>query len=299
MSRSSCESKRHGRRLWVTSSSQDDDGDDDESSNNSITTKEIHQQDTYESIVRRFSSKPITNKSFLELTSNAVVVVQEFGLSCFFLARHRMALWMEENRRPSPSCPRSMILQQQDRLNLSTMFILLALVVSLIYSSKADEQLLHQRQSRKTKVRQRVTDSFLLGILLRYTASMLRTLTSSYSSDTVLSLSTTGMAVHLFTCDYSYANGRESIQKSKMYQLTAGSQRPVFKGGTISLNAALFSTTLLNSRLSSNATAYTFVSLSIVLFAFYPVTRHAISASYPASSTCAYIIKAFSDIPSC
>ena len=66
-----------------------------------------------------------------------------------------------------------------------------------------------------------------------------------------------------------------------------------FMGGTISLNAAFFATIVLVSRFDCNTTTTTiiqtsttnttfiFLSLAVILFAFYPVTRHTISIVYP------------------
>jgi hypothetical protein len=72
-----------------------------------------------------------------------------------------------------------------------------------------------------------------------------------------------------------------------------------FRGGTISLNAAFFATIVLVSRfdLTNTTTAsssgsntgtnstinatFLFISLAVILFAFYPVTRHTISMVYP------------------
>jgi phosphatidylinositol glycan class C protein len=137
------------------------------------------------------------------------------------------------------------------------------------------------QQDRKTKGQQRTTDAFLLVILLRFVASVLRSLTASYSSDTVQALAVAGMIVHVLACDYSYANGKEHATVVVRLQ----QQRPIFQGGTISLNVALFSTTLLVSRLSSNLTCYVFVTLSIVVFSFYPATRHAVAVAYHPSAS--------------
>jgi phosphatidylinositol glycan class C protein len=104
----------------------------------------------------------------------------------------------------------------------------------------------------------------------------LRTLTASYSSDTVNALAIGGMVVHLLACDYSYALG---ISKKKVSDGSNKRQagRPTFSGGTVSLNAALFSTTLLASRLPTNVVSYAFISSAVILFAFYPAARHAIA----------------------
>jgi hypothetical protein len=133
---------------------------------------------------------------------------------------------------------------------------------------------------------------------------MLRSLTASYSADTVHALATCGMAIHLLACDYGYANGRrrttivaEEARHSSRdddddndlsnSSSAAGADdvvqhpRPPFLGGTISLNAAFFSTVLLASRIKSNATSYAFVSSVVTLFAFYPSSRHNIAINYP------------------
>jgi phosphatidylinositol glycan class C protein len=114
-------------------------------------------------------------------------------------------------------------------------------------------------------------EALLLAGILRLLSSVLRTLTASYSSDTVYALAISGMLVHLLACDYSYANGH-------------GRKKAAFAGGVMSLNASLFSTTLLASRLSSNATVYVFVSTSVILFAFYPAARHTIAVTQPHAS---------------
>jgi phosphatidylinositol glycan class C protein len=115
----------------------------------------------------------------------------------------------------------------------------------------------------QTTPEKRACDALLLAGMLRLVSSVLRTLTASYSSDTVYALSIAGMVVHLLACDYRYANGQ--VRKKS--------------AGVVSLNASLFSMTLLASRLSSNATVYVFVSTSVILFAFYPAARHAIAVT--------------------
>jgi phosphatidylinositol glycan class C protein len=86
------------------------------------------------------------------------------------------------------------------------------------------------------------------------------------------------MAVHVLACDYAYALGHQS-QRQGVDAAEEGrpTGRPNFLGGTVSLNAALFSTTLLASRLDSDVSSYAFISSAVVLFAFYPAARHAIA----------------------
>lgn len=220
---------------------------------------------TYDTVFDTFAAKP-RHRTLFRLCANSLVVVQEFSLSCYFLARHRRAVLPESDER---------------HLNSSNLAILSALFLAIYYGTKSDPT---KQQDRRIKARQRAFDSLLLAVLLRFLASLLRTLTASYSSDTVQSLALAGMALHVAACDYTYADGigRDTT-------LLQQRQRPPFSGGTVALNAALFSTTLLISRLSSNGGAYLFSTLAVVLFAFYSGTRHAVAATYPPSCNGAYL----------
>jgi uncharacterized membrane protein len=299
------------RQLWQNSSPPGvarsvvhEDSDDNGSSDH---------QESYNDIFQRFSSRPAP-RSLLTLCSNALVVGQEFSLACFLLARHRVALDEEERHDHHQLLSTTggggggggvckvnlaiLALQQQlqqQRVDRSTLAMLLALSVAVLYSARATNNN-NYTQDRTQKVKQRVTDACLLAVLLRLVASVLRTLTASYSSDTVHALAIAGMMVHVLACDYSYANGKgnnepgtpSAVGVSGMHQQQQQQRqrRPIFQGGTISLNAALFSTTLIVSRLSSNLAAYFFVTLAIVAFCFYPAARHAIAATYPPSTSC-------------
>jgi phosphatidylinositol glycan class C protein len=171
------------------------------------------------------------------------------------------------------------------RVDRSSQLMCFALSLVVYFSSRAERV---PTQTKRTKVRQRLVDGFLLACLLRLSSSLLRSLTASYSSDTVQSLVYFGMLLHLMACDYAYANGKEPLVTQKSSVLSR-QKRPPFQGGTVSLNAALFSTTMLISRLQSNVSAFFVVCIAIVLFAFYPATRSAISASYPAHSSSKFV----------
>jgi len=123
----------------------------------------------------------------------------------------------------------------------------------------------------------RFGDLMLMVTLLRLLSSLLRSLTASYSSDTVSNLVALGLIVHLLACDYDYANGKCNRGRDLK------NLRQIFKGGTMSLNGALLSTTLLASRLSSDIHTFAFVSLSIIAFAFYPESRSYIARHAPSS----------------
>jgi len=200
----------------------------------------------------KFSEKA-PQKSLWCLCCNSLVVGQEFVLSCLLLAGHRVGMLVENEH-------------EQWRQVAS----ILAVSVSLIIILRCSET---SNPSQKT-MKMRGTDAILLAGILRLLSAVLKTLTASYSSDTVHALAAAGMVVHLLFCDYSYANGI-SVSNHTTQGIDCG--RKPFMGGTFSLNAALFSTTLLASRLSSNSIVYVFVSSSVLLFAFYPAARHAIS----------------------
>jgi phosphatidylinositol glycan class C protein len=208
-------------------------------------------------LMKCYSSKP-DPQPWSTLCESSLVVGQEFVLTCFFLARLRIAHQEETGSRTEP-------LSSQI---LSFVAVTLSLTLVAFFSNSNQGR---RRQNAKT----RLIDSFLLATLLRLLAAALKTLTASYSSDTVIALSVGGMIVHLLGCDYHYANGATPVGYS------SSSPRPPFLGGTMSLNAAFFSTALLVSRLESNWTVHAFVSTSVTVFAFYPATRHGLFVKSP------------------
>ena len=183
----------------------------------------------------RFSSKPPPRPLWC-LLCGSLVVGQEFALTCLLLTRHRAAMQNED----------------EGWRQVATV-VILPLVLILVFG---------EQTSTPTK---RACDALLLAGMLRLVSSVLKTLTASYSSDTVYALAIAGMIVHLLACDYGYARGQTRKKAA----------------GIVSLNACLFSTTLLASRLTSNATVYVFVSTSVILFAFYPSARHTIAVTQP------------------
>jgi Phosphatidylinositol N-acetylglucosaminyltransferase len=231
--------------------------------------------ESFDEIYSRFATQPSRRRSLFWLCASAAAMVQEFALTCYVLALVQIYSILETEEGA---------FSQRSYLDASTACILAALLLTVVWSSVADPTM---QQDRTTKLVHRSTDSLLLAVLLRFISSILQSLTASYSTDTVEALAGWGMLVHVLLCDYSYANGRSSTLAAPIRSncTTNNSERPPFLGGTVSLNAALFSTTLLVSRIQDHATAYVLVSLAIVVFAFYPATRHAIAVSYPAHSS--------------
>ena len=260
----------------------------------SAATTRKRSVDTYETIFNHFSLKP-KPKSLILLLSNTMVFVQEFVLTCLLLAGHRAALLEEldyrrrleqlgssgsgsSNRNPSVSIHSS-------RLLTSLGLIWLTLIVAVVKNRFAN--------SKRYTIRHRFTDFLLMAILLRFLSAVLKTLTASYSSDTVYVLSTISLFLHLVTCNYDYANGYDdddddndnNVEDDENDDDTIiasnirkkNQERPTFKGGMISLTSAFFATTLLASRLESNAAVYIFICSSVVLFALYPAARHLVA----------------------
>jgi hypothetical protein len=254
------------RQLWksLSSNKPNDEAFDERYSRSS-------RNESFTMIYDRFSSQP-PRQSLKLLLSNALVVVQQCSLTAYMLVRHQY-FGFEENYQGNNDDG------LQNRNASSTAAILSALLLVYYYSSKGDRIVL---QSKQMKLRQRSTDGCLIALLLRLLASVLRSLTASYSSDTVQALAIAGMILHLFAFDYEYANGSSALIQKGGQTL----RRPSFQGGTMSLNASLFSTILLVSRLSSNATAYFYLYFSVAVFSFYPATLNAIAASFPAYESC-------------
>ena len=280
----------------VRTTKEDDEKKKKEEAASSITsaaTTRKRSVDTYETIFNHFSLKP-KPKSLILLLSNTMVFVQEFVLTCLLLAGHRAALLEEldyrrrleqlgssgsgsSNRNPSVSIHSS-------RLLTSLGLIWLTLIVAVVKNRFAN--------SKRYTIRHRFTDFLLMAILLRFLSAVLKTLTASYSSDTVYVLSTISLFLHLVTCNYDYANGYDddddddnNVEDDENDDDTIiasnirkkNQERPTFKGGMISLTSAFFATTLLASRLESNAAVYIFICSSVVLFALYPAARHLVA----------------------
>jgi len=209
-------------------------------------------------------------RSLGEIANNSVVVGQELALTCLFLTRHRAITPnhegdLEENLEGSGTGSRIFVAA------------VAVIVILILYYGESTRSSLSPCQ-RRDRLFFRATDAVLLAAILRFLSSVLRTLTASFSSDTVNALAIFGMAVHVLACDYAYALGHQS-QRQGVDAAEEGrpTGRPNFLGGTVSLNAALFSTTLLASRLDSDVSSYAFISSAVVLFAFYPAARHAIA----------------------
>lgn len=109
----------------------------------------------------------------------------------------------------------------------------------------------------------------VFGVLIL--SPVLLTLTAPISTDTITSLTVITLVIHLATFDYSYERFKSPSATSSL-----GSENDinVTYTGPISLNAAIFASVLLTSRLSSIYHVFAVVYLAIELFALFPIMRY-------------------------
>eukprot|EP00536_Pseudo-nitzschia_multiseries_P001724 jgi/Psemu1/294545/fgenesh1_pm.22_\ len=261
------------RRLWLSPEEFSNLTSNSTFDGNTSNAGRKNTTDSYDTIFQQFSSKP-PPKSLALLLSNTLALLQEFVLTSFLLAGHRAARVeeLEYDRRRLVGIPTDGGIQS-GRLFTSLGLVWFTLLITVVHNNFAN--------SKRYAIRHRFTDMILMGILLRYLSAVLKTLTASYSSDTVYALSTVSLFLHLVACDYDYANGLngdvddDGSDSPDSRKKTI--DRPTFKGGMMSLTSAFFATTLLASRLESNAAVFVFVSSSVILFALYPANRHLVA----------------------
>lgn len=221
---------------------------------------------------------PYYDKSFLSRLNMAVlksiVISQEFALSTLFLASHRCLVCRTTKDAEDYDCA---VCFQDDRL-LTSMHIL-TVTLTIIASSAivARKRQLYERRHLH-RIRSRLLDALLIAGIIRFLSSVLRTLTASYSSDTVTALAIIGMVTHVITADYNYANG-VSLKGDVKDTTLVEHGRPLFLGGTISINCVFSSTALLASRLPSDTVSYAFFMWTTIMFAYYPEARYIIAQS--------------------
>ena len=224
--------------------------------------------DNFDTIFDRFSSRPPKPPLGL-LIWNSLVVGQEFVLTCLLLAGHRAGL-VEEMNIENES-------EDSDFFSGLLPSLILTWLSFLIV-------VLHNKSSYSTqsKLRHRLSDGLFMVVLLRFLSAVLKTLTASYSSDTVHALAIASLFLHLLACDYTYANGWSDQHNNEILD---SKKRPKFQGGTVSLTAAFFATILLASRLQSNTSVYTFICASMTIFALYPAARHQVAVNTQSKNT--------------
>ena len=150
-----------------------------------------------------------------------------------------------------------------DAPGIRTNFLLVIDIVLLLfgYALRCSTQL---RWPETAEVASSLKSCALFAAILHLISPVLRTLTESFSDDTIWALSLVLTAVHLGVHDFSYVNYPH--------------MHPKFTG-TLSLNAAIFTAVLLSSRLNSNEEVFAFIFFAIELFAYFPITCHHIKGA--------------------
>lgn len=218
------------------------------------------------------------DKSFLSrlhiAVMKSVVISQEFALSALFLASHRCLVCRTSKDIEDYDCS---VCFHDDRLLNSMHILTVTLIIIASFTIFARKRQLRERR-QLNRIRGRLLDALLIAGIIRFLSSVLRTLTASYSSDTVTALAVTGMVTHVITADYNYGNGVSLKGDAKETTLVEHG-RPLFLGGTTSINCVFFSTALLASRLPSDSVSYAFFMWTTIMFAYYPEARHVIVQS--------------------
>lgn len=172
---------------------------------------------------------PNSRISYASLFFSSSVIAQQFTVVSFFLAVYKFLL-----------------IDESHFYAIAALDIVL-LVVGYIVQFLLDEGKLMLTRSLHT--------TLLFGVYLRITAPVLRTLTSSFSEDTIHALAITFSTIHLVFHDYAYVSS------------TTGSF-----SGTVSLSAAMFTAIILASRLSNVEVVVAFLLLAVIFFALFPDT---------------------------
>ncbi len=171
----------------------------------------------------------------------ASVVAQQFSAVAFFFVHYK---YLE------------LRLHSANELNaLNFTLLILGLVVYYLLSG----------ESHKVSA-DFLLDKAKMGLLfvlcLRIAAPVLQTLTLSFSADTVYALAIALATVHLVFHDYAFA-------------MHSNADGHLFSGA-VSLNAAIFTSVLLASRLADHATVMSFILLAVIVLALFPVVARAL-----------------------
>mmetsp|Transcript_28032 Transcript_28032/g.42958 ORF Transcript_28032/g.42958 Transcript_28032/m.42958 type:complete len:363 (-) Transcript_28032:145-1233(-) len=221
------------------------------------------------------SDKPVL-VCLLGMIERSLVIAQEFALSTLFLVGHRCLVCRTraDTHMEFVCLPCS---EDGPLLSALHLFIgtLLVIVLSAFLARRQNQE--WKRQRNRDRLHNRSIDAVLIAGILRFLSSVLRTLTASYSSDTVTALAIGGMCLHVMTVDYNYANGISDKARLLFEGGNIDKLRPHFLGGTVSINCVFFSAALLASRLPSDADSYMFFMWTVVLFAYFPEARYMIA----------------------
>jgi len=127
------------------------------------------------------------------------------------------------------------------------------------------------------------------GIIIALLPSTVRTLTTSISPNATTALGTGAMALHVLTCDYAYANGRNGRGNYGGKGETHSGRRRT--GGSFSMRCVLCSAVLFASRSSSGICFYLVVVCAVAVFVALPVAQNSFASfSGDSVSECAVVV---------
>mmetsp|Transcript_23627 Transcript_23627/g.69134 ORF Transcript_23627/g.69134 Transcript_23627/m.69134 type:complete len:244 (-) Transcript_23627:28-759(-) len=112
-------------------------------------------------------------------------------------------------------------------------------------------------------------------------APLMRTLTASYSGDTIYALATAAGAVNVLAFDYASLN--RTLRQRDASELP--SVRRGVAGGVLSLNAAAVACVLLASRLSRDLSVFVLMVVAVGVFAFCPSLTLVLANPVPGQGT--------------
>lgn len=135
--------------------------------------------------------------------------------------------------------------------------ILMIINVSTVILGYTLELILWPSHFTIHNVGQAVKNCALFIVIVLVFSPVLRTLTKTFSDDTIYALTIWLFLIHLMFYDYKF------VEVLWFY-------------GTLSLNAAIFASVLLASRLTSNSHSFAIVTFAIALFGVFPIFRHAV-----------------------
>jgi len=164
-------------------------------------------------------------RSLVELMNSTLVVGQEVSMAVILLAVHREIVTHEESITEKRSSQNALE-HLADKSSVAMALVYASMLVIAFYNQRAlaadseginhaeckegekagHKQTKQKKGHRRKKAIVRLSDGILLAVILRVISGLLRSLTASYSTDTVYALTITGMAVHLSACDYKFAN---------------------------------------------------------------------------------------------
>ena len=137
------------------------------------------------------------------------------------------------------------------------MYILMIINISTVILGYTLELILWPAHFTLHNIGQAIKNCALFIVIVLVFSPVLRTLTKTFSDDTIYALTIWLFLIHLMFYDYTF------VEVFWFY-------------GTLSLNAAIFASVLLASRLTSNSHSFAIVTFAIALFGVFPIFRHAV-----------------------